>query len=66
MRSFDELRHAAIQLREKLLAEGREPLDSVFTVTQHELCVLMDQPWHRAFIDHAEARFYGFKLHVIS
>lgn len=64
-RTYDELFRAAMTLRKRLLTEQREPTDGVFTVTQHEHCVLRDQPWSSMTVDHLRERFCGFKLHVI-
>lgn len=65
MRDYDELFRSAMSLRHRLLQESREPTDGVFTVTQHENCVLCDQPWSSRTVDHLRQRFCGFKLHVI-
>lgn len=65
MRNYDELFRAAISLRMRLLTEQRDPTDGVFTITQHEHCVLRDQAWNSVAMDQRTQRFCGFKLHVI-
>lgn len=65
MRTYEQLHLAAMELRIRLLTEGKEPTESIFIVTHDEYCTILDQPLPIITVNHAERRFYGFKLHVI-
>lgn len=65
MRTIKELEQSALTLRAKLQEEGKDPLDSMFTVTFDERCLILQEPFTSVTIDHRNKRFCGMKLHVI-
>ncbi len=65
MRSFDELAHAAMSLRNKLLEEGKDPA-GVFHITADEKMTLWDRvAFFQPSMDPERKTFCGLTLKVI-
>lgn len=43
-RTYEQIYEAALAQRQKLIDEGRDPKDGVFTVSREEKLVIMDRP----------------------
>lgn len=62
MRTIKELEQAALTLRARVLNEGKDPLKSVFHVTEHEYSLIAMQPLNYACSTPERDRFCGLEL----
>ena len=65
MRDEFELAIAALDLHERLAAEGSDPADGVFVVTQEERLLLYSLPAFDLLMDERRQRLCGLRVKTI-
>jgi hypothetical protein len=67
MRTADELIYTAVNLHQRLMDEGKDPVEHVFYVTQEELSTLKDlPPFNHPMLNAQRDRLCGMMLRVDS